>query len=134
MNFQPIADTCVLILFAGIAICSAKPAIKWWRRRPWESKGLPLRGATIFVASITPQPAPPATNEQSDDTRLRHYFLIDVTIKPLSRLSKIPWLPAALQVVPAEFKRADQPVNGELGRYCRIESRELVCGAISFQP
>lgn len=121
-------------MVAGAVICFMRPTVRWWRRRPWRIKGRPLHGATAFVGSITPQPAPPATNEPGDDTQLRKYYSLNVTIRPLGRVNKLPWVPAAIQVVPTELSRPERPDCGELQRYCRIESRELICGSISFQP
>jgi hypothetical protein len=134
MNNLSVAQWCFLILIVGAAAYFAKPAMKWWRRRPWHIKGFPLRGATAIVESITPLPSQPGTNETGDDPQDRQYFLMSVTIKPISRAVTVPWTPSALQVVPAERWRHEEPDNRELDRYCRIESIELVCGSISFVP
>jgi hypothetical protein len=134
MNSPFIAEYFFLLLFAGIASCLAKPAIRWWRRRPWQIRGLPLRGAEVVLEGITPLPSPSVTAATGDDVQLRNYFEVNVTIKPVGRLNKAPWMPADLKVVPAERWNPQHPDDGDLGRYCRIESMELVCGAISFEP
>jgi hypothetical protein len=134
MNNPSIAEWCTLALIAGIVICFTKPAIQWWRRRPWQIKGRSLRGATAIVESVTPLPSIPATSEAGDDTQLRCYFLVNVTIKPVARAITIPWMPSALRIVPAGSWHIDRPDNTELDRYSRIELLELVCGAISFVP
>jgi len=135
MNKPPIIIELVSLLLIAIAIvCSVKPTFKWWRRRPWKIKGLSLRGAEVIVESIVPVPSPPTANDYGSDTQLRYYYEMNVVIKPVGRFNKIPWMPFELHVVPAERWHPDLPYKGELSRYCRIESRELVIGEISFEP
>jgi hypothetical protein len=134
VNNQPIVEYSVSMLAAGVVMCVTKPFIRWWRRRPWKMRGLPLRGANVIVESITPLPSQLATNAPERDNQLWYYFAVNVTIQPVGRYNKIPWMPADLKIVPAERWRPEQPESGELGRYCRIESLELVCGDVSFEP
>ena len=134
MNNLPIAELCLVFLSVILIICCLRPSIKWWRRRPWKIKGLSLRGAEVIVESIVPVPSPRAANDYGGDTQLRHYYEINVVITPVGRYNKIPWMPFELHVVPAERWHPDLPYKGELSRYCRIESRELVIGEISFEP
>lgn len=131
---SPIAQWALFVIAAGLIGCLAKPALKWWRQRPWKIRSLPLRGATVILDSVTPMPSPPRSEEAGDDTQLRNYYCVNATIVPLERSSKIPWTPLHLRVVPAERWRPEHPASTELDRYCRVESIDLVCGTISFPP
>jgi hypothetical protein len=134
MNNASIAEWYTFALFAGILVYFAKPAITWWRRRPWRIKGFPLRGATAVVESVTPLPFSPATNESGDEVHVRHHFMVNVTIKPITSAITIPWIPLALRVVPAGCWRNEPPENSGFDSFSRIELLELVCGDIAFVP
>lgn len=122
-----------LVLLVGAMIYFVKPAIKWWRKRPWQMKGLALRGATAVVEKVMPVVLD-AARDAEDDSQPRHHFLVEVTIVPASRLNQVPWTPTDLRIVPAVHWNPDSPDNRELHRYCHIEALELICDNLVFTP
>jgi hypothetical protein len=133
MNHLVTTPSFLAIFLIGMFFYFREPAIKWRRRRRWQIKGLPLRGARVSVDSITPLPPPAVENPFADDTRFRRYFVMNVTIRPMGgRWSRIAWTPSDLRLVPAEHWCPILPDEADLGCYCRIESLEVVCGATCF--